>query len=140
MALCRYFLHINSSPLQRINTTTLILPNRPHKLRKFTALSLPAPLSSVSSPSSMDTPPEGYRRNVRICLISPSKKIFVASRLDIPDAWKMPQGGIDESKDPKSVAIRELREVFQAFFDKTLQRYHDQKLLMQQFLVKFVEG
>ncbi|GFP81748.1 nudix hydrolase 26 chloroplastic [Phtheirospermum japonicum] len=110
MALCRSFLHINSPPLQRINTATFIFPNRTHKLRKFTALSLPAPLSSVSSPSSMDTPPEGYRRNVGICLISPSKRIFAASRLDIPDAWQMPQGGIDESEDPKSAAIRELRE------------------------------
>ncbi|XP_038711184.1 nudix hydrolase 26, chloroplastic isoform X2 [Tripterygium wilfordii] len=39
----------------------------------------------------MEAPPEGYRRNVGICLINPSKKIFAASRLDIPDAWQMPQ-------------------------------------------------
>ncbi|KAK4593461.1 hypothetical protein RGQ29_017533 [Quercus rubra] len=39
----------------------------------------------------MDSPPQGYRRNVGICLINPSKKIFSASRLDIPSAWQMPQ-------------------------------------------------
>ncbi|KAH6762626.1 nudix hydrolase-like protein 26 [Perilla frutescens var. hirtella] len=58
----------------------------------------------------MDTPPKGYRRNVGICLINSSKKIFAASRLDIPDAWQMPQGGIDENEDPRNAAIRELRE------------------------------
>ncbi|XP_057778676.1 nudix hydrolase 26, chloroplastic-like isoform X1 [Salvia miltiorrhiza] len=99
MALCR-------SPFQRINTPTPLFHNCPSKLPIFTH---PSPLSSLSS-SSMDTPPQGYRRNVGICLINPSKKIFAASRLDIPDAWQMPQGGIDESEDPKNAAIRELRE------------------------------
>ncbi|KAL2227586.1 nudix hydrolase 26, chloroplastic [Sesamum indicum] len=108
MALCRSFIHLNS-PLQRINTANLLFPNCPSRFQKFTARSLPAPFSSLSS-SSMDSPPEGYRRNVGICLINPSKKIFAASRLDIPDAWQMPQGGIDESEDPRNAAIRELRE------------------------------
>ncbi|KAH9769172.1 Nudix hydrolase 26 [Citrus sinensis] len=58
----------------------------------------------------MDAPPEGYRRNVGICLINSSKKIFAASRLDIPDSWQMPQGGIDENEDPKVAALRELKE------------------------------
>ncbi|GAB2287379.1 Nudix hydrolase 26, chloroplastic [Dionaea muscipula] len=64
----------------------------------------------LSSSSSMEDPPQGYRRNVGICLISPSKKIFAASRLDVPDAWQMPQGGVDEDEDPRSAAIRELKE------------------------------
>ncbi|XP_073525885.1 uncharacterized protein [Phyllobates terribilis] len=65
---------------------------------------------SSSLQQSMEFPPEGYRRNVGICLINSSKQIFVASRLDIPDAWQMPQGGIDEDEDSVSAAIRELRE------------------------------
>ncbi|KAK6156237.1 hypothetical protein DH2020_010485 [Rehmannia glutinosa] len=80
MALCRSFLHFNS-PLQRIHTATLLFPNCPPRLQKFPSLSLPAPLYSLSS-SSMDTPPEGYRKN----------------------------GGIDESEDPRNAVIRELRE------------------------------
>ncbi|XP_050377569.1 nudix hydrolase 26, chloroplastic-like isoform X1 [Argentina anserina] len=58
----------------------------------------------------MESPPNGYRRNVGICLINDSKKIFAAMRLDIPDSWQMPQGGIDEGEDPRNAAIRELRE------------------------------
>ncbi|KAL8538882.1 hypothetical protein ACS0TY_000763 [Phlomoides rotata] len=108
MALCRSFIHYNS-PLQRIHTATLISTNCPPRSPKFTALSMSAPLSSLPS-SSMDSPPEGYRRNVGICLINPSKKIFAASRLDVPDAWQMPQGGIDENEDPRNAAFRELRE------------------------------
>ena len=32
-----------------------------------------------SSSSSMDSPPQGYRRNVGICLINPSKKVYYIS-------------------------------------------------------------
>ncbi|KAB2033448.1 hypothetical protein ES319_D04G018600v1 [Gossypium barbadense] len=78
----------------------------------------PKPIYSYSSPSSctcsssssMEAPPQGYRRNVGICLINSSKKIFSASRLDIPSAWQMPQGGIDDNEDPKVAALRELKE------------------------------
>jgi putative (di)nucleoside polyphosphate hydrolase len=42
-------------------------------------------------------------------------KIFVGSRKDgkrsnYPDAWQMPQGGIDDGEDAKSAALRELKE------------------------------
>ncbi|CAI9774812.1 unnamed protein product [Fraxinus pennsylvanica] len=98
------------------NTNILFFPYCPPKAHKFTPPSLlhhkvpEVAFSSLSSPSSMENPPQGYRKNVGICLMNPSKKIFAASRLDIPDSWQMPQGGIDENEDPRSAAIRELRE------------------------------
>jgi putative (di)nucleoside polyphosphate hydrolase len=37
--------------------------------------------------------------------------VFVARRIDMPsEAWQMPQGGIDEGEDPRTAALRELRE------------------------------
>ncbi|XP_044461018.1 nudix hydrolase 26, chloroplastic-like [Mangifera indica] len=92
------------SPTSLLNCSnpSFAFPKYPSNLSKFSALPLVH--------SSMDTPPEGYRRNVGICLINSSKKIFAASRLDIPNSWQMPQGGIDEGEDPKVAAIRELRE------------------------------
>ncbi|KAL1817338.1 hypothetical protein ACET3Z_019912 [Daucus carota] len=73
-------------------------------LRRFNANRI------TCSSSSMDSSPPGYRRNVGICLINSNNKVFSASRLDIPAAWQMPQGGIDESENPRDAAIRELRE------------------------------
>lgn len=51
-----------------------------------------------------------YRPCVGICLINQDGKIFVAERLDTPDAWQMPQGGIDKGEDPIDAAFRELEE------------------------------
>ncbi|XP_019232237.1 PREDICTED: nudix hydrolase 26, chloroplastic-like isoform X2 [Nicotiana attenuata] len=121
MALCRSF--ICNLPLSRLPlqlNTSIPSPHYPPKSHQITALPLlrfrrckTASFASVplQPQSSMENPPEGYRRNVGICLMNPSnKKIFAASRLDIPSAWQMPQGGVDESEDPRNAAIRELRE------------------------------
>ncbi|KAI8032550.1 hypothetical protein LOK49_LG01G00282 [Camellia lanceoleosa] len=123
MALCRFIILFNfpiSRPTLQVlsNPTLSSSPNYPLKSNKFTTLPLlrvnhlcnRSTASYFSSSSSMEAPPEGYRRNVGICIINPSKKIFAASRLDIPDSWQMPQGGIDENEDPRDAAIRELRE------------------------------
>ncbi|XAR64929.1 Bis(5'-nucleosyl)-tetraphosphatase (asymmetrical) [Bertholletia excelsa] len=119
MASCRFFF-CNSPVFSLHPLKVLARPSQSpqvcfFKYNKFTVLPLhPRQLrtcsSSRSSPPTMNNVPEGYRRNVGICLINPSKKIFVASRLDIPDAWQMPQGGVDENEDPRDAAIRELKE------------------------------
>ncbi|PWA97672.1 nudix hydrolase [Artemisia annua] len=94
---------------QIINTPTFISQKYSSKPNLFTKLPLTRRRTVVTS-SSMEAPPVGYRRNVGICLINSEKKIFSASRLDIPDSWQMPQGGVDEGEDPRAAAIRELRE------------------------------
>ncbi|XP_024017481.1 nudix hydrolase 26, chloroplastic [Morus notabilis] len=132
MGLCRLIclssplrLHrLSPSPpiLLALPTLSLSFPYYPHHSSKFSPLTLllvpqkrlfrcvQSSFSSSSSSSSMEAPPQGYRRNVGICLINDDKKIFAASRLDIPDSWQMPQGGIDEAEDPRTAAVRELRE------------------------------
>ncbi|XP_078441338.1 nudix hydrolase 26, chloroplastic-like [Wolffia australiana] len=101
-SLCRssfISLPTGSSAQQRLGPRTILQPRSSIK-----------PPRSLSS-GCMDHPPEAYRRNVGICLANFSMdKIFSASRLDIPGAWQMPQGGIDEGEDPRNAAIRELRE------------------------------
>lgn len=56
-----------------------------------------------------------YRPCAGIMLANRDGQIFVGQRLDAaaskyPDAWQMPQGGIDEGEQPESAAIRELSE------------------------------
>ncbi|XP_010540583.1 PREDICTED: nudix hydrolase 25-like isoform X2 [Tarenaya hassleriana] len=58
----------------------------------------------------MEDLPAGYRPNVGVCLINSDNLVFVASRLNVPGAWQMPQGGIEDGEDPKSAAMRELKE------------------------------
>ncbi len=52
-----------------------------------------------------------YRPCVGVTLINPSGLIFAGRRLDgAPEAWQMPQGGIDEGERPRAAALRELGE------------------------------
>ena len=51
-----------------------------------------------------------YRRGVGIVLINRAGSVFVGRRLDTPDAWQMPQGGIDPGETPADAARRELLE------------------------------
>ncbi|XP_008454741.1 nudix hydrolase 25 isoform X2 [Cucumis melo] len=39
----------------------------------------------------MDSLPSGYRPNVGVCLINSDYQVFVASKLNVPGAWQMPQ-------------------------------------------------
>ena len=54
--------------------------------------------------------PESYRRNVGLMLIGPGRRVFVGRRLNQPDAWQMPQGGVDKGETAIEAACRELRE------------------------------
>ncbi len=51
-----------------------------------------------------------YRPCAGILLLNKCNQIFVGERLDRPDAWQMPQGGIDEGEAPQIAAFRELEE------------------------------
>ena len=56
------------------------------------------------------SPPLPYRPCVGILLFNEAGQVFVARRCDTPDAWQMPQGGIDPGETPAAAALRELAE------------------------------
>ena len=58
----------------------------------------------------MDAAPRGYRPNVGLMLINRDGLIFAGRRPKFPDAWQMPQGGIDKGETPVEAACRELKE------------------------------
>lgn len=51
-----------------------------------------------------------YRSCVGIVLFNDRGQVFVGQRIDTPNAWQMPQGGIDPGEDIKAAAYRELLE------------------------------
>ena len=61
-----------------------------------------------------DKTKKNYRPNVAAIVLSPSYpakcEIFIASRLDVSDAWQFPQGGIDKGETPQEALFRELKE------------------------------
>ncbi len=54
--------------------------------------------------------PKFYRPNVGLMLIAPDRRVFVGRRTGQPDAWQMPQGGVDRGEMPVEAACRELAE------------------------------
>lgn len=51
-----------------------------------------------------------YRPCVGIALFNAQGKVFVGERIDTPDSWQMPQGGIDDGEDLLAAGKRELSE------------------------------
>ena len=51
-----------------------------------------------------------YRPNAGCVIVNQEGRILYCERADIPGAWQMPQGGIDQGEDPEKGALRELFE------------------------------
>ena len=52
-----------------------------------------------------------YRPCVGLMLLNRSGQVFVGKRIDqTVEGWQMPQGGIDAGEDPRTAALRELKE------------------------------
>ncbi|AFX98868.1 RNA pyrophosphohydrolase [Candidatus Endolissoclinum faulkneri L2] len=51
-----------------------------------------------------------FRLSIGIVLFNDQKKIFLGKRIDIDNAWQMPQGGIDKGETPYQAGLRELEE------------------------------
>jgi len=98
---------------QPFSTKPLLYPTQSPHREDIRGVTCGAAAPMMEQPETYDEAgqPRGYRRNVGVCLLHPSGKVFVARRLDdSSQAWQMPQGGIDEGEDPAAAAARELRE------------------------------
>lgn len=51
-----------------------------------------------------------YRPCVGVVLLNAKGLVFAGERVEMPGAWQMPQGGIDEGETPEEAAYRELEE------------------------------
>ena len=51
-----------------------------------------------------------YRPCVGVLLFDTRGRAFVGRRIDTPDAWQMPQGGIDSGESVRAAGLRELEE------------------------------
>lgn len=51
-----------------------------------------------------------YRPCVGLMILNRQGLVFAARRIDTPDAWQMPQGGIDPGESPTEAALREMEE------------------------------
>lgn len=54
--------------------------------------------------------PARYRPGVGLVLFNRQGLVFAGCRKDLPTAWQMPQGGIDDDEEPERAALRELHE------------------------------
>lgn len=53
---------------------------------------------------------QSYRPGVGIVLFNRNGHVLIAERLDNPDSWQMPQGGIDAGEAPEIAVFREMEE------------------------------
>src|SRR4051794_4799670 len=56
------------------------------------------------------TPSQFFRAGVGICVLDPEGRVPALERYDLPGAWQLPQGGLDEGEEPADAAPRELYE------------------------------
>lgn len=53
---------------------------------------------------------QSFRANVGIVVARPDGRVLALERIDQPDRWQMPQGGLDVGEEPAAASLRELRE------------------------------
>ena len=51
-----------------------------------------------------------YRKSAGVCLFNNEGQVLIAERLDHPNSWQWPQGGINEREAPDEAVFREMKE------------------------------
>ena len=55
-------------------------------------------------------PDRYFRAGVGIVIVNARGRVLVLERSDIPGAWQLPQGGLEQGEEPLDAALREVRE------------------------------
>jgi putative (di)nucleoside polyphosphate hydrolase len=58
----------------------------------------------------MQVTSQTFRANVGIAVARADGRVLALERIDQPDRWQMPQGGLDEGEEPVEASLRELCE------------------------------
>jgi putative (di)nucleoside polyphosphate hydrolase len=59
-----------------------------------------------------------FRANVGVAVLNDEGHLLAFERYDVPGAWQLPQGGLDEGEEPLEAARRELREETRLTWDQ----------------------
>lgn len=51
-----------------------------------------------------------FRANVGALVVDDEGQVLALERSDVPGAWQLPQGGLDEGEDPEDGVLREMEE------------------------------
>lgn len=68
-----------------------------------------------------------YRQNVGMIVFNRNGEVLMGERVNVPNAWQFPQGGIDDQEIPRVAALRELYEEM-GIADAKLVKEHEEWL------------
>ena len=77
-----------------------------HKTNAISAM----PVQRLTALMSTNMPEPKLKANVAAILRNREGKILICERLNIPNAWQFPQGGVDDGETEEAAIIRELWE------------------------------
>jgi putative (di)nucleoside polyphosphate hydrolase len=69
--------------------------------------------------------PERYRRNVAIVIINDDGELLAGERNDVPGAWQLPQGGIEDGESVTEAMHREASEELGVDSLELIHQLHD---------------
>lgn len=64
-----------------------------------------------------------FRAGVGIMVVNDDRCVLALERYDVPGAWQLPQGGLEESEEPLQAARRELWEETRIHWDQVVLLY-----------------
>jgi putative (di)nucleoside polyphosphate hydrolase len=58
----------------------------------------------------MPRPSQYFRAGAGLLIVNERRRVLAIERADVPGAWQLPQGGLEDSEEPLDAALREATE------------------------------